>query len=375
MSPQYADRVWHFINSVKHIHVHTQRETERCWYRWKWEVREIGFTSRLVITPTITPLTHAHTHFSLNHSYSPICTENTEIGANSACVGVCQVFLQYRTRTYVCVGPSAASGFLHSPRWLQSCRPSFFRDASWQQPETWHGRGLASSVSLWWQTRGKWTSKSSSKMSKTLLLSWLSINDSRIRLFVPSLPLSSCCPVYSCVFVSPVRASGLHVDKRSFHLSGKTPPPPLFFQGLFLNVEIITAGIMWDRHSQHLRRYKYPRRSSSHTKTVLIDPHVTEMMLVDFPLWLCWPHSADKYREAVEKKPYDFIYSVNTSIYVSFYQHVFREFFHFWCLFLLSNSFSLQRCIPLKQWKRNPWIYFDYVDQGHHQWHKKNYLS
>lgn len=293
-----------------------------------------------MITPTITPLSHAHTHthLSLNPSYNPICTENTEIGANSACVGVCQVFLQYCTRTYVCVGPSAASGFLHSPQRLQSCRPSFFRDVSCQRPEMWHGHGLASSVSLWWQTRGKGTSKSSRKMSKTLLLSWLSTNDIRICLFVPSLSLSPCCPVYSCVFVSPVCASGFHVDK-----IWQKHPAPFFFLGFFLhgpsfsNVEIITAGIMWDRHSQHLRRYKYPRRSSSHTKTVLIDPHVSEITLVDSPLWLIWLHSVDKYSETAKKKPYDFIYSVNTSIYISFYQHVFREFF-----FISDASFCFQ---------------------------------
>lgn len=37
---QYAVRVWHCINALKHIHVHTQLEAERWWYRWKWEVIE-----------------------------------------------------------------------------------------------------------------------------------------------------------------------------------------------------------------------------------------------------------------------------------------------------------------------------------------------
>lgn len=62
----------HILYPVKHM------------YKLSWKLRsdDIGgserlyraeFTSRLMISPTITPLTHTHT--SLYHSYFPICSE------------------------------------------------------------------------------------------------------------------------------------------------------------------------------------------------------------------------------------------------------------------------------------------------------------
>lgn len=222
MSAQYAERVWHSVNSVKHMHVHTQREAERRWYRWKWEVRKIGFTSRQVITPTITPLTHAHTHTLLIKSLLQphLYWEHRNRRQLCMCRRVSSVLAVPYVDLRVCCGHQ---GFCTVHGGFRAVAPPSSEMHHCQGPEMWHGRRLASSVSLWWQG----TSKSSRKM--TLLPSRLSINNSRIRLFVPSHSPSPCCPVYSCVFVSPVCASGLHVEKRSFHPFGKTLPPPPFF--------------------------------------------------------------------------------------------------------------------------------------------------
>lgn len=58
---QEAERLWHCISAVKHICVHSQLEAERRWYRWSERLWKTGSSSRLTISPTVTPVTRTHT--------------------------------------------------------------------------------------------------------------------------------------------------------------------------------------------------------------------------------------------------------------------------------------------------------------------------
>lgn len=62
--------------------MYTQQEAERWWYRWKREVIGKRIYQQARDYPHYHP-SNTCTHTSLNHSYFPICTENTEIDANS----------------------------------------------------------------------------------------------------------------------------------------------------------------------------------------------------------------------------------------------------------------------------------------------------
>lgn len=120
MDEQYVVRVWHFINTLKHMNK----------LSWKLRGGDIGgsersgsteFTSRLTITPSITPLTHTHT--SLNHSYIPIWTENTEI---ELCVWisawvVCACIQRMCMRPDLCIHESGYMTFTSSKN-VTTCR-------------------------------------------------------------------------------------------------------------------------------------------------------------------------------------------------------------------------------------------------------------
>lgn len=220
---QYAVRVWHFINTVKHIHVHTQQEAERWWYRWKWEVIENRIYQQAGDYPHYHPsntCTHTYTHLIKSLLHPHLYREHRN--RCQLCVFWCvsSVARTVRECMCVCVRPSPASGCctthggfradMHLFKNITTCQDQ--RDAMWRAQEQWL-------VSSGCGHKAEALNLSLSRLSIQILGSG--------SLSPVSRPLSHVC-MRSClsrsVFVSPICVSGLHVDKRwlRFSLSSNT---------------------------------------------------------------------------------------------------------------------------------------------------------